>query len=105
MGKFLKFEKGTILVLSLFVVVIFVWIFFNLYHSNNRVDVPVKIVEFSEKRIPEKYDEEFVRSFYSQNKDLFYKDFNQNSRQDDTQGGTQDDTDDTDDTNGDIEIF
>lgn len=64
-GKFFKFEASSIVLLVVLMITIFLWVFFNLYYNENqKAEINPKLLQFSEKKYPPPYDENFIREYY-----------------------------------------
>lgn len=77
--KFINFDAFTIFLLISLIVTIFAWMFFNLYYQNNqRAEVNQKLIEFSQKTYPNKYDEDFIREYYKYKDKIYVKNNKEN---------------------------
>lgn len=77
--KFINFNAFTIFLLITLIITIFAWMFFNLYYQNNqKVEINQKLIEFSEKTYPNKYDEDFIREYYKYKDKMYVKNNKEN---------------------------
>ncbi|BDQ05088.1 MAG: hypothetical protein KatS3mg084_0606 [Candidatus Dojkabacteria bacterium] len=74
-----KFKINTIVYLSVIVITIVAWLFIELYARQNDVDIDPILSSASETVIPNRYDEQTLKEFYT-TKDLFYEKESDNSQ-------------------------